>query len=401
MTISRALFYFSLSFVLGIFAFSFFPLSSSLISLIIYELFILGLFYGLFFFKEKNIFVFGICLIFLSLGIFRMDATKSANQPPKFSEPTYFDLPVLKEKLKTLIFENFSPPHSLILTGVIFGDKKGFSLEWKERFNKTGLSHIIAVSGMHIVILTAILIWLFIALGLNRLQAFYFVLIALWFFILLTSFQASAIRAGVMGSIFLIGQKLGRQSASLRTLIFTAALMLFINPLLLKHNLGFQLSFLATLGLICLAPHLENSLERIKLLKFLNLPFLLSATISAQIFVFPILIYNFGNFSMVAPLTNILIVPLLPFLMGFGLIFLLLGLIYSPLTYLISWPIHLFLNYLVFIVIFFSQLSFSSLFLKIPEFFIFFYYLILALILFLIQKKSREVALEKFFKFYK
>lgn len=401
MTASKALFYFFLSFISGIFISSFFSFSPLWVSLIIYELLILGLFYSLFFFKEKSILVFGFCLIFLCFGFLRMEMVKDKTeikmkQMLRNSEPTYLNLPSLKEKLRDIVFENFSLPHSSILNGIIFGDKKELSPEWKKKFNKTGISHIIAVSGMHVVILAAILIWFFIVLGLNRLQCFYFVLIALWFFIFLTSLQASAIRAGIMGSIFLIGQKIGRQSASLRALIFAAGLMLFFNPLLLKYNLGFQLSFLATLGLICLAPYLENFLERIKLLKSLELHFLLAATISAQIFLFPILVYNFGNFSLIAPLTNILIVPLLPFLMAVSLVFLLLGLIYNPLAYLISWPIHLILNYLIFIVIFFSQLPFSSLAFKIPEFFIFVYYFILALILFILQKNKKETWLESF-----
>lgn len=394
MTASKVLFYFFLSFIFGVFISSFF----SLPFFIIYELLILGFFYSLIFFKEKNIFIFGICLILFSFGLFRMEIVKpELNHFFKIFEPNYLGLPALKEKLKTLISENFSSPHSSMLTGIIFGEKRGLSLEWKEKFNKTGLSHIIAVSGIHVVILVIILIWFFISLGLNRSFAFYFILIALWFFIFLTSFQASAIRAGIMGSIFLIGQKLGRQHTSLRALAFVAALMLFLNPQLLRYNLGFQFSFLATLGLICLAPYLENILERIKFLKFLNLHFLLAATLSAQIFIFPILVYNFGNFSLIAPLTNILILPLLPFLMGFSFIFLLLGLIFSSLAHLISLPIHLFLNYLIFIVSFFSQLPFSFLSFKISEFFIFFYYLILALIIFFLHKRNREVRLEKFF----
>jgi len=394
MTASKAFFFFLLSFIFGVFISSFF----SLPSFIIYELLILGLFYSLIFLKEKNIFIFGICLIFFSFGLFRMEMVKpELNHFFKIPEPTYLGIPVLKEKLKTLISENFSSPHSLILTGIMFGEKKGLSLEWKEKFSKTGLSHIIAVSGIHVVILTITFIWFFIGIGLNRSYAFYFILIALWFFIFLTSFQASAIRAGIMGSIFLIGQKLGRQHTSLRALTFVAAFMLFFSPQLLRYNLGFQFSFLATLGLICLAPYLENIFERIKFLKFLNLHFLLAATLSAQIFILPILVYNFGNFSLIAPLTNILILPLLPFLMSFSLIFLFLGSAFSFLAYLISLPIHLFLNYLIFIVSFFSQLPFSSLSFKISEFFIFFYYLVLALIIFLLHKRNRGVILEKFF----
>lgn len=394
MSASKALFYILLAFIFGVFISSFWPplffISLSLISFLFLTLSFILISFS--FLKEKrNVFVLAICLIFIVLGIFRMElAKKEEIQLTKISPPNYLGFYTLKEKLKNLIFENFSPPYSSILMGITFGDKRGLSLEWKEKFNKTGLSHIIAVSGLHIIVLTTLLGWVSLFCGLYRHQGFYFVLCGLWFFIFLTSFQASAIRAGIMGSIFLIGQKLGQISASLRALIFTGALMLLLNPLLLKFNLGFQFSFMATLGLISLAPYLENFFSKVKLLKFLNLSFLLAATFSAQIFLFPLLVYYFETFSIVAPLTNILVIPLLPCIMALTILFFIFGLIFTPLSFLISWLIHLFLYYLIFIVNFFIQLPFSFLSLKISEFFIFLYYLILFLIIFYLQKRKKE-----------
>jgi len=81
----------------------------------------------------------------------------------------------------------------------------------------------------------------------------------------------------------------------------------------------------------------------------------LAMTLSAQIFTLPILIYNFGYVSKVAILTNILIVPLLAYLMGLGFIFILVGLIFQPLSWLFSWPVWLLLTYIVKIVEFFSK----------------------------------------------
>ena len=370
MTSSKILLYLLLSFIGGIFVSSFFGVPE----LIIYELFGLGTFYSILFFKQKTILVFGICLIILASGILRTESaklpesgslgisyqtgeTKISAVQEKFSD--------FKQKLREVIYRNLSPPQSSILAAIILGDKTRIPREWKEKLNIAGVRHITAISGMHIVILSGILIWLGIALGLYRGQAFWFSLILLWLFILLVGFQPSAIRAGIMGSLFLFCQKIGRQRAALNTLVLAAAIMLLFNPLLLRESVGFQLSFLAVFGIIYLMPFFKNLLDKTKILKTLNLSGLLGMTFSAQIFALPILIYNFGYISIVTPITNILIVPLLPYIMGMGLFFVLLGAIAQPIGWILSLPIWLFVAYLTGIVDFFSKISWASQTLKI------------------------------------
>ncbi|MFH1575393.1 MAG: ComEC/Rec2 family competence protein [Candidatus Nealsonbacteria bacterium] len=241
-----------------------------------------------------------------------------------------------KNKLRESIYRNLSPPQSSILGAMILGDKSRISDDLKEDLNMAGVRHITAISGMHIMILAGILMSLS--------HSFYFSLTLLFLFILMIGFPASAVRAGIMGGLFLFSKKLGRQSSAFRLIIFAATFMLCLNPLLLKSDIGFQLSFLAVLGMIYLTPHFQ------RWLKFR----ILSMTLSAQVFTLPVLIYNFGCISYAAPLTNILIVPLLPFLMGLGLVFALAGLVFQPLAWIISWPVWLFLTYIIKIVEFFS-----------------------------------------------
>jgi competence protein ComEC len=167
----------------------------------------------------------------------------------------------------------------------------------------------------------------------------------IFFFIALTGFQVSSIRAGIMGSLFLGAPLLGRKSNSIRALIIAGLIMLVFNPLLLFYDAGFQLSFLAALGIISLSPFLK------KWLKW-NV---LTMTISAYIFTLPILIYNFGRISLVALLTNVLIVPIIYPIMILGFIFVLVGLISSSLAWLLAIPLWLFLTYILKIVDFFSH----------------------------------------------
>jgi len=267
-----------------------------------------------------------------------------------------------KNKLRNSIDQNLSSPQSSILGAVILGDKRRISDEWQQKLNITGLRHVTCVSGMHTIILSAILMWLGIKIGLWRGQAFYFAIILLFLFIVMVGLPSSAIRAGIMAGIFLLAQKIGRLSSADRAIVFAATLMLTQNPLLLKSDVGFQLSFLAALGIIYLMPVFQYWLKKIPVFKFFSpVTSLLAITLAAQIFTLPILIYNFGYVSRIAPLTNILIVPFLPYIMVLGFIFGFAGIFWQPLDWTLSLPAWLLLTYLTKIVDWFSGFSWAAL----------------------------------------
>ena len=251
----------------------------------------------------------------------------------------------VKERLRQGIYKAISPPQSEILGAMILGDKNRMSYDLKEKLNIAGVRHITAVSGMHIVILSNILLFLFLSLGFWKKQAVFLSLGFIFFFIALTGFQVSSIRAGIMGSLFLTAPLFGRKSKNIRALIIAGLIMLVFNPLLLFYDVGFQLSFLAVLGIISLSPFLKP------LLKW-NV---LTMTVSAYIFTLPILIYNFGRISLVALLTNVLIVPIVYPIMILGFVFGLIGLFSSSLAWILSIPVWFLLTCIVKIVDFFSQ----------------------------------------------
>jgi competence protein ComEC len=263
-----------------------------------------------------------------------------------------------KNKLRESIEQNLSPPQSSILGAIILGDKSRISDEWKNKLNIAGVRHITCISGMHIIILSGILMGLGILLGLWRGQAFYFAIILLVLFIIMVGAPASAVRAGIMAGLLLFAQKIGRLRTGDRAITFAATAMLVQNPLLLKSDVGFQLSFLATLGIIYLLPIFQYWLRKIPVNFLKNI---LSMTLAAQIFTLPILIYNFGYMSLAAPFANILIVPLLPFILGFGFIFALAGLFCQPFAWLFSLPVWFLLTYVAKLVDWFSSFSWASL----------------------------------------
>jgi len=194
-----------------------------------------------------------------------------------------------------------------------------------------------------------------LALGLWRKQAFYLSIFLIALYVLMIGTPASAVRAGIMGGILLTSQYLGRLSSAVRAVVFAATIMLFFNPLLLKLDVGFQLSFLAVLGIIYLQPRFLEWFKRIPDPKNLPLKTTLATTLSAQIFALPVLIYNFGYVPLVSPLANILIVPFLAPVTILIFVFGITSMIFWPLGYVLSWPTWLFLTYLTSIIDVFSK----------------------------------------------
>jgi competence protein ComEC len=141
------------------------------------------------------------------------------------------------------------------------------------------------------------------------------------------------------------------------------------------------------MGIIYLMPIFQNWFRKIP--NFFQLRNIISMTLSAQIFTLPILIYNFGYFSLVSPLTNVLILPLLPFIMGLGFIFAIAGIIWGPLGWLLSFPVWFLLTYLTKIVDWFSSFPFAPFFLEISWIWLLLSYLILGVITYRLQEKQK------------
>ena len=248
----------------------------------------------------------------------------------------------IKGRFREVVNKYLPPPHSELLSAMLLGDKAGMSDSLKEKLNKAGVRHITAVSGMHVAILSGIVLSLLLGLGLWRSHATLLATVFIGLFVVLTGFQASAVRAGLMGGLVLFSQNMGRMNVGTRTLVFVAAFMLALNPFLIK-DVGFQLSFLAVLGIILLLPFLREVLSFVP--TAFQIRDVLGMTISAQVFTLPLLIWHFGGFSIVSVLTNILIVPLLPFILGLGFLFIVAGAVWSGFGYLLFLPVFFLLDY--------------------------------------------------------
>ena len=305
-----------------------------------------------------------------------------------FGNPLLRILFYFKNKLKESLNKFFSPPHSGLLEALIFGDEENISNEWKEKFNFTGTRHITAVSGMNITIISSLLLNFLLMLKFWRSQAFYLSVILISFYILLIGAPSSGIRAGIMGILFLVAQHFGRISTGSRAVVLVATLMLLINPLLLKFDIGFQLSFLAILGLIFLQEVFLDTFKKVP--NNFQLKYNLASTLAAQTFTFPILIYNFGKIPLFSPLINIFILPLLPAITILGFISAFLGMISQFLGQIVSLPTWLISTYILKVIDFSSKIPLVSFTLQnVNWVFLLISYLILILLTLYLQERQK------------
>jgi len=263
-----------------------------------------------------------------------------------------------KAHAKNVITRILPEPQAALLTGILLGDESGIPKSVQEAFRATGTSHIIAISGYNVTILIGLLS-LMTARILGRRRAFYILVAALLIYMVLVGASASVVRAVIMGIVLLLAAHVGRQGVALNTLFFTALAMTAFNPNWL-WDIGFQLSFAATLSLILYAAPLQKAVERwletaARTFRFSQtwqtcskfvmdiLSDALLVTLAAQIATMPLLVYYFKQVSPVSLLTNALVLPAQPGVMAAGGLALLAGLIWLPLGQAMGWVAWLFL----------------------------------------------------------
>ncbi len=284
----------------------------------------------------------------------------------------------LKNKINNLTTRLWGEPERTLAAGILYGERSGFDEEIKDNFARSGITHIVAVSGYNITIIVWILMNFLIYVGFYRQQAFWVCLILIFTFVVFTGASASAMRAGLMGSILLFTQFLGRKSEAFNLLVYAAVFLIILNPFILIWDVGFQLSFLATVGLVYLTPALEKKAELFLSLKFLrkkekikNFLFLvikdyLNPTLAATIFTLPLISYSFGFFSIFSIPANVMVIWFVPFLMFLSFVSVVLAFIFFPLGQIIAWFANVGLSYVIIIGEKFGSWSFSVVNWQIP-----------------------------------
>jgi competence protein ComEC len=223
----------------------------------------------------------------------------------------------VKNAFESSISRSVHEPNAAFINGILLGSRAEIPTDVKNAFSRTSTTHILAISGYNITIIAYIISWFFLFFF-RRPVAFWFSVAGIFIFAVLTGAQASVVRAAIMGILVLLAQREGRLSDPRNALVLTGALMIFISPRVLRYDVGFQLSFAATIGLIYVAPSIERFFE--KLPSFFKFRETFVMTLSAQLFVLPLLVYYFKNLSLVSLPANIIVLPVVPFAMLLGAI---------------------------------------------------------------------------------
>jgi competence protein ComEC len=222
-----------------------------------------------------------------------------------------------KNYLLLAIEKLFNEPYASLVNGLLLGSRKGFSEEVTNYLSVTGLTHIVAVSGYNISLVILFIDKLFIFVPRNI--RFYLICFFLAIFAVITGLSASVLRATIMGVIAIAVIQYGYSANFNRAILLAACAMTVWNPFVLLYDLGFQLSFFSTFGVVLLSKKLTANF----LPEFLGIRESFILTISSQIATLPTIVYYFGVLSLVSPLANVLVAPFLPVFMLFGFLSLL------------------------------------------------------------------------------
>jgi len=264
----------------------------------------------------------------------------------------------LKNRLVGRIDELLPDPEAPLLAGLLLGEKQSLGEDLYASFQRAGVVHMIVLSGYNVSLVVQALLKsteMFLPRNLSFITAGFGIIA----FALMTGATETTIRASVMAGILILASVLRRPYSALRALLMAGALMVLINPYLLLYDVSFQLSFLATAGIILFSDSIAKRLTFLP--NFLGLREIGGATLAAQLAVLPILIISIGNVSVVSPFANMLVLAAVPWAMLFGFVASMLGFVGVWLALPFSTIAYGLLNYILNISVWFGDLPFASL----------------------------------------
>ena len=276
----------------------------------------------------------------------------------------------LRERLSASLARALPEPQGSLAQGILLGLRSNIPDSLNQAFSRTGTAHILAISGLNISIVIAILLSLgILVFGRQRSIYIWLALGVIWLYTLLAGMNPPVIRAAIMGSLFLIAEYLGRQGSAIIALAFAAAVMVGIQPQLL-WSVSFQLSFLAMAGLIFFYPYFQawgrkgvgrffkNREKIVPTASIITDGF--ASTLAAIVAVGPLIAYNFGVVSLVGPPATFFSLPALPAIIVTTALVAFAGLFAPLMAQILGWLAWLFLSYFLSVVQGFDALPFSS-----------------------------------------
>ncbi|MEX0672836.1 MAG: ComEC/Rec2 family competence protein [Candidatus Paceibacterota bacterium] len=248
-------------------------------------------------------------------------------------------------------------PHASLANSMLVGARDTLNDEVEQLFRDTGLVHIVVLSGFHVTLIAVALISFLkharVGLRWRSLAGVCGIIL----FAIMVGGGATVVRASIMAALVVVAHLSGHHSHALRALVLAAMVMVFINPMILLHDPSFQLSALATLGLVLLGSVVERWLWFVP--QTLGLREIATATIATQFGVWPLLIYMTGSLSFVSIPVNLLALPAVAGAMLFSFLAGLAGMVSPVLALPVAGLAYVFLSYVLFVVETFNALPLS------------------------------------------
>lgn len=269
----------------------------------------------------------------------------------------------LKSKFMGSVEGAMPEPHASLVAGILLGEKGSLPQDVDDDFRRSGLTHILVLSGSNVSVVAENLVRVFSFLprliGLGAGAA------SIVLFALMTGASSTTIRASIMALVVVLSRGVGRRYDVVRALTCAALGMVLQNPRILAFDIGFQLSFLATLSLIYVSPIVSCWFARVP--ERLGLREILVTTVATQIFTLPFILYAMGEISVISLVTNILVLPCVSWAMLGGFIVGVVGFINPALALPFVAGTTALISYMLEVVGFFGPLPFAALRLSIGE----------------------------------
>ena len=252
-----------------------------------------------------------LCSVILGILVMEMDLSKVDDGEPSRIERTqqYFlnQRNILLQRLETA---GLSDNQYAVVAAMALGDKSSLTKDLKETYSMTGASHILALSGLHLGIIYALLSLLVVGRRWQMITQVAIIL-SIWAFVFLTGMSTSVVRSAIMLTVYALLAIGHRQKMSVNTLAFTAIVMLLVSPQAL-FDVGFQMSFMAVFSILLFTPLFYRPFSAEYLMTHRIIRWLwgmVAVSIAAQIGVAPLIAYYFGHFSCFFLLTNFIVIP--------------------------------------------------------------------------------------------
>ncbi len=273
----------------------------------------------------------------------------------------------LRNLMKTKIEKLLPKETSGLCLGMLIGETSGIEENMQENFRDSNLSHILAVSGANVSYIIVSITYIFNKMCLRKRLSKIISIILLILFMLLTGCTSSVNRACIMAILMLIAELLYRKSDVYNNLAISALILLIMNPYSLL-DIGFQLSYMGTIGIVFLHDKIGNFIKiNNKIVKYFFE--MIAVTTCANLAIIPIMMFHFNTISLTFYFSNIIVGPILGIVVIIGFIMFFISLIFTPISSLIAIVLNLMLKFIIKIAEITANMPFSKITIITPSFF--------------------------------